>query len=319
MRLTNRIFSGSSAREQLTGDKAPQEGHDLASIKTYRYLRLGMLAGVAALFYSILEERFASGVNCWLGAISDYYYTPVHPVFVGVMVAIGLALIVIKGSTVVEDAFLSLAGVMAPVVAFVPTMSVSDRCSNEMAAAGHYLPPAVDPRVANNSISNDLHAYVFAGSVILGLLLVVGLVQWLRNRNKHDDPSELDQYTAGTWWSLVGALAVAGLAWGLLEGEYSWVLKAHGYSALAMFAFLALAALANGVFGVWKKYKYTKIGYAVVYLIIAAAMVATGIVYEVVDQSAFNGHLVLVVEIIELGLFATFWALQTVERWDYTV
>src|SRR5579859_6882242 len=104
MGLTDQIFSGDSARKYATEKKAAlRPGHDVAAIKTYRYLRLGMLAAVAALSYSILEERFAHGVNCFVGSISGYYYSPVHPVFIGVMVSIGLALLVIKGRTVIED------------------------------------------------------------------------------------------------------------------------------------------------------------------------------------------------------------------------
>ena len=95
-----------------------EQGYPLSARKTYRYLRIGMLVVVLTLGYSVLQERRASG--CWLGSISGYYYTPVGPVFVGMMVAVALALVVIKGR-MVEDVFLTLAGFMAPVVAFLPT------------------------------------------------------------------------------------------------------------------------------------------------------------------------------------------------------
>ena len=37
------------------------------------------------------------------------------------------------------------------------------------------------------------------------------------------------------------------------------------------------------------------------------------------DRSSFDGHLVLFIEAIEIGLFVVFWGAQTVERWHRTV
>ena len=55
MRLTDPIFKGTSAfdRSKKVNEKFAETefygGHDVAAIKTYRYLRLGMLAAVVAL------------------------------------------------------------------------------------------------------------------------------------------------------------------------------------------------------------------------------------------------------------------------------
>ena len=319
MGLTDRIFVSPSATGKFAAGTGFPPGHGVASVKTYRYLRLGMLAAVAALSYSVLEERYAHGVGCFLGSISGYYYTPVHSVFVGVLVAIGFALIVIKGRTVVEDVCLSLAGVMAPIVALIPTSDdKSGVCRTEMYVSGHYLPPATDVRVAANSISNDLHAYLFAGSVAIGLLLLAAFAQW--RRSTRADGTTMDEYTTGTWWSLVGAVCLVLIGWILVEADYSWVLQGHARAATAMFVFLAIAALSNGILGIVKH--YTKAGYAVVYIVVGAAMLVSGAVfvgYQLIDRSAFHGHLVLLIEIVELALFVTFWAMQTVERWNETV
>jgi hypothetical protein len=67
---------------------------------------------------------------------------------------------------------------------------------------------------------------------------------------------------------------------------------------------------------------YTKTGYAVVYIVVGAAMLGSGavfVVYQLIDRSAFHGHVVLIIEIVELALFVTFWAMQTIERWNETV
>ena len=80
-----------------------------------------MLVAVVALASSIIEEYLKPGVGCFMGSISGYFYTPVHSVFISVMVAIGVAGRSSSRAAALEDAFLSLARMMAPIVASRPT------------------------------------------------------------------------------------------------------------------------------------------------------------------------------------------------------
>ena len=306
----DRIFTGVDlTKKGLTF----QPGHDAAALKTYRYLRLGMLVAVAALSYSIIEEYSQSGVHCFLGSISGYYYTPVHPVFIGVMVGIGLALIAIKGRTAIEDACLSLAGMMAPIVALVPTGDdVRGVCRPQMLSAGHYQPDT-HTSFGPASISNDLHAYVLAGYVAIGLLLIAALLQW-----RHSGSTE--EYTSGTWITLGIAFALVLTGSILLRWGYEWVLQGHARAACAMFLLLAVAAITNGVLGLRRQ--HTKPVYVWSYLAVGSFMIAAGIVFlvtQVSDRSALNGHLVFAIEIVEILAFVVFWAVQTIERWNDTV
>jgi len=57
-------------------------------------------------------------------------------------------------------------------------------------------------------------------------------------------------YTAGFWIELALGLLVAILGWVLLHWGYGWVLDGHARAAVAMFVFLAIAALAYGGYGV---------------------------------------------------------------------
>ena len=91
-------------------------------LKTYRYLRIGMIGAVFLLAASITIEAAQAG--CLQNSISAYYYTPVRAIFVGTMVAVGLSLIVYKGRGWKEDLSLTLAGMLAPVVADRPFVSV---------------------------------------------------------------------------------------------------------------------------------------------------------------------------------------------------
>src|SRR4051812_3079642 len=106
-RLSDPVFKDAKVP---SANLSPQQ--DLAALKTYRYLRLGMLAVGATLAYSIGEEFARPSVDCLLGSVSGYYYTPVHSIFIGGLVVIGAMLLVIKGTTVLEDASLSFAGIM---------------------------------------------------------------------------------------------------------------------------------------------------------------------------------------------------------------
>ncbi len=85
-----------------------------AAVKTYDYVRIALAALVLLLFTSIAIEWMRAG--CGLQpSISSYYYTPVHSVFIGVLVTMGICLIALQGNTDGEDVLLNLAGMLAPV------------------------------------------------------------------------------------------------------------------------------------------------------------------------------------------------------------
>ena len=89
------------------------------SLDTYRYLRGGIPVMLVMLGAALIIER--ARASDWLGSISAYYFTGAHVVFIGSICAMGTLLIVYKGLKPTEDVLLNLAGVLAFVVAFVPT------------------------------------------------------------------------------------------------------------------------------------------------------------------------------------------------------
>lgn len=298
---------------RIASPSAAKPGHDPAAVKTYRYLRLGMLVAVAVLVYSVLEEAYQPGVHCLLGSFSGYYYTPARGVFVCVMVAIGFALIVIKGRTALEDALLSLAGMMAPVVAFVPTTDdLHGVCRPELLRIGHYQPDPGSSFIPS-SVSNNVHALVFAGFAALVVVGLAVLDQWRR------DPGSASEYTTGTWINLGLAAVLMVTALVLVKWSYNWVVHSHARAACAMFVFLAAAAGTNSVVGFRDG---TGRLYAWTYGMVGLAMIVAGILFVVLqghDRTALGGHLVLTIEAVEIALFVVFWGLQTVERWTETV
>jgi uncharacterized membrane protein len=87
-------------------------------VRTYRYLRLGMVGLVLLLAVGLVIERIRTGTI--LGSISAYYYTPVHSIFVASLCATGAILVVYRGYSDTEDVILNAAGFLAFVVALLP-------------------------------------------------------------------------------------------------------------------------------------------------------------------------------------------------------
>jgi hypothetical protein len=88
-----------------------------------------MVGLVAGLGVSIAYEYWKVEPDCLQTSISAYYYTPVHGYFIGGLVAIGVCLFCLKGSTDLEDTLLNLAGMFALIVALVPTPGTGDCAS----------------------------------------------------------------------------------------------------------------------------------------------------------------------------------------------
>lgn len=278
---------------------------DEAAIKTYRYLRISMVGVAVLLAASVVFER--AQVDCWQTSISAYYYTPVRATLVGGLMAIGLCLIVIKGSTAWEDTCLNIAGMLAPVVAVVPT-SDAGRC---WSVEPRPLPIDEDGRLAGwvvANIENNVKALLFAG--IAGLL-VAALIAMIATRSVLA-PAEVGD--RGLRYGLLGAMAL------LLAGLLAFVAwddfntRAHAIAAIAMFAFLAAAVAGNA----WERRRDpTSRWYFWLYTAIASLMVVAAIVMLPL-QSGWP-HMALLLEASEIALFAAFWIVQTKEHWTETV
>jgi hypothetical protein len=206
------------------------------AVKTYRYLRISMVGAVVLLGVSILIERW--GLACWQTSVSAYYYTPVRAIFVGVLMAIGLCLIVIKGSTAWEDATLNAAGMLAPVVAVVPTTDVGQCWSQSPGRLPVDEDGNLAPWVVAN-IDNNITALLITG--IAGLL-VAAVIASIATSNLRAVAEVGD---AGTRRGLAAAMAFLLVGAGLFVWWDDFSTRAHGIAAVLMFLFLALAVGGN--------------------------------------------------------------------------
>ncbi len=279
------------------------------AIKSYRYLRLSIVVVVAALMASVLLEVIHAG--CWQESISAYYFTPTHSIFVGGLVAIGVALIAVKGSTDLEDALLNVAGVLAPIVAFVPT---SPPRADDVCKATGFI--GDNPKAM---IDNNLLSFAIGGALAIILTFCIGRFV---KRSGHDTDATTDTddpaaalpapqpnpnpLRIGLLISV--ALLVVGLVW-YYGFRDNFLDHAHGGAAGAMFGMVAVVMVINA-FTARRPYRPYYWG-------LFGAMVA-GVVVALVGVRIDTEwrHQVLVLEICELTPFAVFWVLQTVEHWD---
>ena len=134
----------------MTGTQDPS--FERNAITTYRYLRLAIVVVVVALWVGVFVEYAKD--DCLQRSLSAYYHTPVHALFIGAMMTIGVCLIVIKGRTGLEDTLLNLAGVLALVVAFVPTtVDVRRGTQQPLCTSSPLVMPRPDRFIANNLLA----------------------------------------------------------------------------------------------------------------------------------------------------------------------
>lgn len=258
-------------------------------VTTYRSLRAAMLALLLALALSIGAETARTG---WRTSVSGYYYTAAGPVFIGVLVALGVCLVALRGFTGAEEVCLNLAGISAPMVAFVPT-------------------PVAERHPDVHAITNNALTFLVTLAIGYVALLLVGL----RRRRR-----------GAVWptrWGAIGLVATAG-AWGV---GVLWLLldrdsfAAHAHTLAAVFTFLPFAGVVVlntdwGVRVLAREASASRTRFDAAYWLVVTAMAGTSLMAGIAWIGWRRAHALLVLEIALLSLFAVFWVLQTIDLMD---
>ena len=270
----------------------------LAAVKTYNYLRIALAALVLLLYTAVVLEWWAAG-RCLQPSISAYYYTPVHAVFIGVLVTMGVCLVALKGNTDGEDVLMNLAGMLAPGVAFIPTPTASD-CSS-----APLLRPDIPAFVGNNMPA------LFVTGAVVGVAAVV----IARRQGGLSSLSTVDRIG----WALTVAVLGGGIVWFVVDRE-SFI--AHGHAAAAIPMFLAIVGV------VWLNARDVQAAvrqgsapsthgrYVATYRMIAVAMLVALAATVTINLATSSTALVFWVEVVLITLFAVFWLVQTTELWN---
>ena len=287
---------------------------------TYRSLRVALIALVVFLGASVIDTWLSAG--CWQGSVSAYFYTASHAVFVASLCAVGVCLIVYKGSTRTEDVLLNFAGVLAFVVALAPTKS-SVPC-------GGGEPTPFDPTIG---VDNNVLALLIA--------IVVGVAFYGVVRSTHPHPPDqndvappvIPQRFGGLIrWALARAATLLscverwlpyflglGLVayFGLFTMNWTWFADwRHNIAAIAMFVAIILVVLHYAAYAAARRRAGNKRGrYVALYLAIAAAMIVA-LLSAACLQFWEHPLGVLVVEAVCIVFFGFFWVVQSFDLWE---
>ncbi|HEV7421754.1 MAG TPA: hypothetical protein VGO30_18190 [Mycobacterium sp.] len=267
-------------------------------LDTYRYLRGGVPVMLVMLGAALIIERFRA--TCWQTSISAYYFTSAHGVFIGSICAIGTLLIVYKGSKDTEDVLLNLAGILAFVLAFVPT-------SRPVLLCGESTLP--DGAVTDDAVIGNVWALVVA-------LAVARVASWWMYRRTGTGRSRSPLGEVAVW--VQRAVLAAGLIVLILVPDW-FVANAHGVAAVTMFVSFIVTVLINAFLaGRQDEDKCPRREvYHRFYQVISLAMAVT-LAAAVTAHLLLNGfnHAVLVVEVALILEFGAYWLVQTVELWN---
>ena len=267
------------------------------TLDTYRYLRGGMAVMIVMLGVAVVGERLAA--TCWQTSISAYYFTTAHSVFIAALCALGVQFIVYKGSSDTEDVLLTLAGILAFVVAMVPT-------TRPVLLCGRYgLPAEYDVK---HAIVNNVWAVVIA--------LVVARIAswWLYRRTNTAQPKSV--FGTVSLYLLRAILAIGVIALVFFQDFFDS--HAHGIAATIMFLAI-ITTVVTTAFLVSRqedvKSPHRRL-YLMLYQGIAAAMIVTLIAVVVLHFALDSwNHWVIVVETALIVEFTCYWVVQTIELW----
>jgi hypothetical protein len=297
---TNRRASGRAIAPntgaELTTDRSS------STQRTYRYVRVS-LVGVMLLLGAGLAQYLLSGGQ--LESISASFYTPVRNVFVGSMVAIGVALVSLSGHSS-GQVMLNLAGMLAPVIGFVPKPiapgSIPGSPEFSCGAADVCIPPGVEPDVVNGVTA----------------LLVVGAAGWIFAVVLAFSAPQLPDMRVRVGIAAAGALLLGGAIW-FFFFRPSFLTAAH-YVAAALF-FVLIAAVAWASSRDVPRTRPHQRFYSVAYAVLAVA-IFVGVLLTAIEFLPFlqieGSPWVFFGEALVLISFAVYWILQTVEKWDET-
>jgi hypothetical protein len=258
---------------------------------TWRNLRLALVAIVIGLLVAVVIERAKVHHGCFLTSISAYFYTPVRGFFVAALAGVAVCMVCLRGSTPTEDVLLNLAGMLAPIVAFVPTPIATPppTCSSvPITTAG------LDQGVANN---------VLALLIVGALGLVVAFVLIVR-----EGPTRTRQASVG--WAVAVVIWLATALMFALARRF-FINTAHYAAAVPMFGLIVAIAVDNAI-----DYRRRWAGKSLRnrYMVIAVAMVSAAVLIGIAGLAGWR-YWTILIEAVLICLFGCFWVIQTIELW----
>ncbi|MBO9577168.1 MAG: hypothetical protein J7480_00180 [Microbacteriaceae bacterium] len=261
---------------------------------TYRYLRIAIAATVVALVAGVAIESTRIGL---LNSISAYYYTDARNIFVASLIACSLGMLVLSEPGP-QRTLRAIGALFAPLVALIPTTTSSGSVPGL---------EFVCPGGARLCVPEPFETEVTVG---IGTYLIVAAAGWVTALVLRLRRPAADRTSGATL--VVAALVIAAVAAVDLLAHDWLVFWGHGLAALAFFGVFAALAVVNAVQRTPPVARAARIVYVLVALGMVGAVVAV-LVIGIVSAETGESIPILGAELTELGLFFTFWVLQTVD------
>ena len=282
---------------------------------TYSYLRWLLVLLPVVLFVVTVSTAIEQGHL--ERSISAYYGGWVRDVFVGTLIAIAVCLVAYQGVGLIEDYALNGAGFYAVYVALVPAdfPVLMDKLKSSETPDG--LAPSADEYIFFLRVT--LACVLFLVLVVFLLEVRAGNVQRLfRAEVDRDWLHKLTRFfLVATMAVLIGFLSLASQQLYFpagdvtMDGLTQWgiPLTIHDLAAIFLISSLFVAVLTN----TWPFFKFSALRESARqgYLVIAVLMTFGAFIPILVAQRFAPGREVILLEWWEIGLFATFWALET--------
>jgi hypothetical protein len=277
---------------------------------TYRYVRVAVVTLIIAIGAAVVLQTATQGEL--LSSVSAYYYTPAQSIFVGGLIGMGVAMVALKGTTDFEDIALNIGGMLAPVIAVVPTAKPTELTA---AAATTVTPFA---KAAPLNVQNNMASFFIAG----GLALLAATLIWLIGRLRKVPPEHQNTGHQNTLapWGFILAWIVFLLAVVVFKAAPDWFVgHAHYCSAIGLFVAALAVVTANGIRKNHAAQNPDTLRALAgkqgkVYFYLAVAMLAAAVVFGIL---VFWSHTVSLfwLEAVLFAIFGAFWIVQTKERW----
>jgi hypothetical protein len=291
-------------------------------VKTYRHLRLGLVAAAAWLLISVVETAIST--QCVQTSLSAFYYTTSHAVFVASLSVIGAILIAYQGTILAEEVILDVSGVLAIIVALVPLTPSPAGVGNETHACGLSLPTYADGTVGS---VNNVSSLLVTGVVIVVLYRVVSRKSSAAHTSSaaHETTlpaglaARLAKSVLGTGQVVASAVAVlylvAGVVW-FVAAPDQFKASGHRLAALGVFAGIVLVAIFYASYAALEGKPEAKIYSAIAILLTVTLIVLAALVLRI--GGIQPGHAILWFETALIVEFAAFWLIQTRDLWYST-
>ena len=294
-----------SARDPLVGSlNQPSDTASHSSppapitLAVYRDLRVGLAVTAVMLAAAIIIEWMASDPRCWQAALSEYFYTSAHSIFIAALLGLATLFFVYRGSSDTEDALLTLAGVAALIAALVP--------QGRPEVCKLFLPKGV-----------DFEAVVRPNVVAVVVALVLGwaLSMWQHRYNR----SQQTRSAGGTLALYFLRLVVAGGLIILFFWPDVFAEHAHGAAGVLMLSAFIATVFSTAYLAKREERSPDRLNYPPFLQGIAAVMLATLILVitlHVLHPNLFGVLWVTILESAVILEFGAYWVVQTIDLWD---